>query len=125
MIDESYGLALLRYLSGRGSAAFFMATGLALWAVWVAGTAIGLLVGSTAADDLRLEILFPLLFMALLLPLLRGRPEMIAAAVAALTAVLGIELLPGSWYVIAAALAGSIAGFAYGEATRSPEEAEL
>lgn len=125
MIDESYGLAMLRYLVGRGTATFFMTTGIALWTVWVVGTAIGLLIGSAAAEDLRLEILFPLLFMALLLPLLRGRPELVAALVAAVTAVVGIEVLPGSWYVIAAALCGSLAGFVYEERTRAPERVEL
>jgi predicted branched-subunit amino acid permease len=125
MIDESYGLAILRYLSGKGTATFFMTAGIALWTVWVVGTAIGLMVGSTAAEDLRLEILFPLLFMALLLPLLRGRPELVAALVAVLTAVIGIEVLPGSWYVIAAALSGSLAGFVYEERTRTPGRAEF
>jgi 4-azaleucine resistance transporter AzlC len=117
MIDESYGLAMVRYLSGRGSAAFFMATGIALWTVWVVGTAIGLVVGAAAADDLRLEILFPLLFIALLVPLVRGRTELMTALVAAAAAVIGIEVLPGSWYIIAAALVGSVVGFVYGERT--------
>ena len=68
---------------------------------------------------------FPLLFMALLLPLLRGRPELVVALAAAVTAVVGIEVLPGSWYVIAAAVCGSLAGFVYEELTRVPERAEL
>jgi predicted branched-subunit amino acid permease len=123
MIDESYGLAMIRYMSGRGSATFFLTTGIALWAAWVGGTALGLVIGESAAGDLRLEILFPLLFLALLVPLLRGKPELIAALVAAASAVVGIEVLPGSWYVIAAALAGSVAGFVYGERTRESGEA--
>ncbi|HEX5939486.1 MAG TPA: AzlC family ABC transporter permease [Dehalococcoidia bacterium] len=125
MIDESYGLAMVRYLAGRGTATFFMTAGIALWTVWVVGTALGLLIGSAAAEDLQLEILFPLLFLALLLPLLRGRPELVAALVAAVTAVVGIEALPGSWYVIAAAFCGSLAGYVYEERTRAAPRAEL
>lgn len=123
LLDESYGLAIMRYLSGRGSAAFFLAAGIVLWACWVIGTAVGLLAGDQAGGDLKLEVLFPLLFMAILLPLLRGKSELVAALSAGVAALVGVQLLPGSWYIAIAGLIGSVIGFLFGELTAEPVEA--
>lgn len=112
LTDESYAVGIGRYLEGRGSAAFLAGCNLSLYTCWPLSAVGGILLGQVLPDPAAygLDLVFPLTFIGLLVPLLRqpaNRP--VALAAAALT-VAGALLLPGSWYVLLAGVGASTLG---------------
>jgi 4-azaleucine resistance transporter AzlC len=108
LTDEAYAMAIRRYReAGDGPHPhwFFLGTGLALWATWQVTTAAGVLVGTAVPESWSLDFALPLTFLALLLPALKGRPAIVAAAVAGTIAV-GGHRWPYATGLIAAAVAG-------------------
>lgn len=95
----------------RDRRAFFAAGGLFFLGVWIAGTLIGIATGAQIPDGLQLGFAIPLTFLALLMPTLRGRPEVTAAFASALVVVL-VAGLPYSLGVPLGAVAGVLAGLA-------------
>jgi 4-azaleucine resistance transporter AzlC len=88
-IDESYAMAARAGTPGRPDGRTLLITGACLYAVWVAGTLIGALLGPVLGDPKRLglDAAFPAGFVALLWPMLSGRHAVrcaIGGAVAAL-----------------------------------------
>lgn len=95
----------------RDRRAFFVGGGLYFLGVWILGTVIGIATGAQVPDGLQLGFAIPLTFLALLVPTLRGRPELTAALASALTVVL-VAGLPYSLGVPVGAVAGVAAGLA-------------
>ena len=114
LTDEAYGLTMREYLRGKGSAAYLLGVGISLYAIWATSTLIGVLFGSLLPDPGRigLEFIFPLSFLALLLPLLRSRIAVVVAIVAAVTA-LAVGPYTGSGVTfLCAAIGGAACGAA-------------
>jgi 4-azaleucine resistance transporter AzlC len=112
LTDEAYGLTMREYLAGRGSAAYLLGAGVSLYLMWVTATLTGVLFGSLLPDPERIgmEFIFPLSFLALLLPLLRSRVAVIVAIVAAATA-LAVEPYASSGVTfLSAAISGAALG---------------
>jgi predicted branched-subunit amino acid permease len=105
----------MRYRATGGSdASIYLGSGLALWAVWVSATVPGYLLGALIANPHRLglDLVMPAFFTAMLVPLWRGARHAISWAVAGLVALVCAHLVPGWWFIIVGALAGSlVAGF--------------
>ncbi len=98
VIDESAAMALARGRPG------FWATGVAVFACWNLGTAVGAIGGDALSDPsaFGLDAAAPAAFLALLAPRLPGRSTLaLAAAVAALVAV---PIVPAGVPVLIAAL---------------------
>lgn len=112
LTDESYAVGVGRYLEGRGSAAFQIGCNLSLYTCWPLSTAAGILLGRAIPDPAAygLDLVFPLTFIGLLVPLLRDPANRPAAAIAAALTILGALLLPGSWYVLLAGAGASALG---------------
>src|ERR1700738_4284233 len=74
-IDESYAMSVRAGAPGRPDGRTLLVTGACLYAVWVAGTLIGALLGPVLGDPKRLglDAAFPAGFVALLWPMLSGR----------------------------------------------------
>jgi 4-azaleucine resistance transporter AzlC len=88
-IDESYAMSVRAGAPGRPDGRTLLVTGACLYAMWIAGTLIGVLFGPVLGDPKRfgLDAAFPAGFVALLWPLLSGRHAVrcaIGGAVAAL-----------------------------------------
>ncbi|MDA0699731.1 MAG: AzlC family ABC transporter permease [bacterium] len=85
LTDEAFGVHVAQ---GRGRAGFLIGAGLSLYLVWNVATLAGALLASALPDPASsgIDIVFPLAFLALLIPLLRTRPAMGVAAVAAAAA---------------------------------------
>jgi branched chain amino acid efflux pump len=100
VIDESTAMALARGRRG------FWATGLAVFACWNAGTALGAIGGAALADPraLGLDAAAPAAFLALLHPRLRGRPARVLAIAAAVAALVAVPLAPAGVPVLVAAV---------------------
>jgi 4-azaleucine resistance transporter AzlC len=115
--DESYALTARRFLDGSGSPAYMLGTNLSIYLVWQSSTAVGLLLGQALPNPAAygLDLVFPLTFVGLLVPLLRERTSRRVAAAAALLSVAGALLLPGSWYILIAGIGASALTLLYRE----------
>src|SRR4051794_1743587 len=90
LTDEAYGVTIRDGLDGRGGPAFFLGASLSLYVVFNLATLAGVLVGRLLPDPQRLglDFIFPLTFLALLLPLLRNWRQGVVAASSAVAALL-------------------------------------
>ncbi|HEX6978880.1 MAG TPA: AzlC family ABC transporter permease [Alphaproteobacteria bacterium] len=110
--DPNWALATKAYESGERDAGFLVGSGIVLWIVWLAGTAIGALVGSDLGDLSRygFDVLITVYFLTILIGLWRGRDDVLPWLAAAGAAVVAADLLPPGWYVVVGGLAGGIVG---------------
>ena len=98
--------------------------GLILWVAWLAATFPGYLAGSLVSEPKRfgLDLLMPIFFSAMAVPLWKGRASLLPWCVAGAVALLTAHLVSGYSFIVVGALAGALAGAFSGEAT--PAEAE-
>jgi 4-azaleucine resistance transporter AzlC len=109
LTDEAYGVSISR---GARTFRYVLGAELSLFLVWNVSTLGGALVGGAIPDPERLgvDFVFPVAFLALLVPLLRRRVDVLVAVVAGLVAWLGSKSLPGGLPVIVAGVAGAFLG---------------
>jgi predicted branched-subunit amino acid permease len=106
VIDESTAMAHAQ-ADERARRRAFLATGLAIFACWNAGTLLGALAGGVVGDprDLGLDAIFPAVFLALLVPQVRGRDALGAALAGAAIALVLLPSAPAGVPVMVAVLA--------------------
>lgn len=115
VVDESWALTILRsrkkphirYLYG-----YFLGSGLHVYILWLIAACIGMVLGSYIVhpEALALDFAFIAIFLALLVGLWHGKQDIIPWLVAAGAALICSYFIAGSWFIVAGALAGSIAG---------------
>ena len=117
LTDEVFGAALGQLARGRRfSEPFMFGLGLAAYASWLSGTALGAWAGGGAlagwpAVEAGLGFMLPALFLALLLSIL-ARAQMPVIAVAAVATVLVTLIWSGTAGILAGMIAGAAAGLA-------------
>lgn len=118
LTDEAYVVAITRYRRANPSAApgssmhwYFLGAGLALWATWQATTLAGVLFGARVPERWGLDFALPLTFIALLVPAIRGRSDLVAAVAAGLIATLAAGA-PFKLGLVVGAVGGMAAGLA-------------
>lgn len=112
LTDEAYAITITHYnLEGsRGNQHwFFLGAGLGLWTCWQVSTALGIWLGAVIPASWELDFALPLTFIALVVPALKDRAGVAAALVGGCVALLAFSL-PYKLGIIAAALAGILAG---------------
>ncbi len=117
LTDEAYALTITHYQEGEQPAEtkqnnrhwFFLGTGLALWLTWQLSTAVGIFLGVIIPEHWPLDFTIALTFIALLIPMLKDRPGLIAALTAGILALLTLTV-PLKLGLVIAALGGIIAG---------------
>jgi 4-azaleucine resistance transporter AzlC len=118
LVDPGWLIAT-RYRAGGGSdtGVFFGSTAI-LAVAWIGSAAIGHLLGGLVADPRRfgIDLVMPVFFAAMLIPLWRGARRAIAWAVAGVVALTVQTLFGGWWFIVAGALAGSVAGGIFDDA---------
>lgn len=126
LTDEAYATAIARYRRGTAAHAhwFVFGTSIALWTTWQVATAVGVFVGAAVPDSWSLDFALPLTFIALLVPALKGRPALAAAAVAGVIATVGFRWPYGTG-LLTAILAGMAAGIAAHAVLGADEEEML
>ena len=109
MSDESYALAITEYERGRGNHRYFLGANVGIYLAWTISGPVGALLGTAIPDPSQygLDLVFPLAFLGLLTAFLKDRTSLVVALGACGLALLGADLLPGKWYVVAAGLPGS------------------
>jgi branched chain amino acid efflux pump len=112
MTDQAFAVSIVRYRDVTDPSSkrwFFTGAGLALWGAWQIATLTGALVGAQLPESLSLEFAIPLVFVALLVLTVRSRPELIAAVVGGLVALMAASAPYGLGLIIGA-LSGVAAG---------------
>jgi 4-azaleucine resistance transporter AzlC len=114
LVDESYALAISRYLRGEGSREFFLGVNVALYVAWVLSGLTGGVLGGLVMQPARwgIDLVFPLAFLGLLVPLLTRPVTGAVAAASGLVAVVAAPWLPGKGNLVLAILLGSGVGTA-------------
>jgi predicted branched-subunit amino acid permease len=107
---------MMRYRAeGGNDAAAFLGGTLVVLVAWIAATIAGYLAGALVADPraFALDLVLPIFFAAMLVPLWRGRRRALAWGIAGAVALATEYLVSGWWFIITGAIAGSVAeGFA-------------
>lgn len=109
LTDEAYGVVAA---SRERTFPFLLGAELSLFATWNLATAAGALVGAAIPDprELGVDLIFPLAFLALLVPLVRTRLDLAVALVSGGVAFALSRALPGGLPVLAGAVLASLAG---------------
>ncbi|MBS3966567.1 MAG: AzlC family ABC transporter permease [Truepera sp.] len=112
LTDQAFAFSLHYYATTsepKHKTWFYLGVAVAMWLTWMLANIMGVLLGARIPPGWSLDFAIPLTFMALLLPVVRDRPTVLAALVAAVVAVLG-HSWPLNMGLIVAALAGIAAG---------------
>ena len=116
LTDESYGLSMGHFLSRRQQPLsrlyFFLGAGLPTWLGWQLSCLAGYLAGALIPPDWPLEMAVPLVFLALLVPMLARGPKTTAALAAMVAAVAGAKL-PLNSGLLLAVFSGVVAGMVH------------
>jgi 4-azaleucine resistance transporter AzlC len=119
LTDETFGIVMN---SPRRDFAFLLGVQLSLYFAWNASTVVGSLAVGLVPDPgaLGIDLVFPLSFVALLLPSLRQRVDWLVAVIAGLSALLLSRAFPGGFAILVASVLAAAIGAAL---TRDPEAA--
>ena len=109
LTDESFGVVAARE---DHTFAFLLGAEFSVFATWNLATLGGALVGTAIPDPekLGLDLVFPLAFLALLVPLVRARVELLVAVVSGSVAYVLAEALPNGLPILVTGVAGSLLG---------------
>lgn len=110
--DSSWIIALRHRGEGGADAAVLLGSSFILWTFWVTSTALGYLFGSLIPDPRRfaLDLILPIFFVAMLVPLWRGPRKAMPWVVAGAVALVVQAFVPGFWFIVAGSLSGALAG---------------
>jgi branched chain amino acid efflux pump len=110
LTDEAFGVASAA--RDERSFPFLLGAELSLYLVWNAATTAGFLLGSAIPDPERLgvDLIFPLAFLALLVPLVHTRVELAVALCSGALAFALDRILPGGLPILLTGLGGSLLG---------------
>lgn len=112
LTDQAFASSIRRFNAKddpRGGALHFLGGGLALWAMWMITNAIGYFAGNLIPPAWSLDFAVPLCFIALVAPLLRDAPLVVAALVGGV-AVIALDGMPMKLNLIVAGVLGIAAG---------------
>jgi predicted branched-subunit amino acid permease len=112
LTDQAFAASIRRFDARddpRGGALHFLGGGLALWGMWQVTNLAGFFTGNLIPAGWSLDFAVPLCFVALVFPLLRDAPMIVAALVGGV-AVLALDGMPMKLNLIAAGVLGIVAG---------------
>ena len=112
LTDESYAVTTARFLAGDGNSAFAYGTNIGMVVPWLGGAVVGVIAGSAVPDTWRggVDLVGPLIFLILLVPLLHTGRALVVAIFAGVIALLGAAVLPGASYLLVAGIGGVVLG---------------
>ncbi len=113
--DPAYALAITRHERPEGAGTrreqlgYYFGAGTTLLIGWTLLTTVGVLLGGLLPEWLPLELAIPLTFLLLLIPMIKDRAGLLAAAVGGVVALIAHPLPFGAGLIVGA-VAGLIAG---------------
>jgi len=123
MTDQSFAFSINRFTTTGvpSKAYYYLGLSIPMWFVWMAGTILGVYLGTALPESWSLDFAVPLMFLALLMPNIKDKASLAAALVGASVAV-AAKPLPLNLGLILAALLGVSTGLII-ESKSSPEQA--
>jgi predicted branched-subunit amino acid permease len=87
-------------------------SGMALWVVWVGMTGLGYGLGALVADPRAygIDLVMPIFFASMIVPLWRGRRAAVPWVVAGLVALVTAKLVDGYLFIVVGSLSGALVG---------------
>lgn len=124
LTDEAFGVAIAR---GARTFPTLLGTELSLFVTWNLGTLVGALSAAAIPDPEKLgvDVVFPLAFLALLVPLLRTRIELTVALASGLLAWAVSRSLTGGIPILVTGVAGALLGAWLTRDSEAPAPADL
>lgn len=112
MTDAGWAITLQEMMRGRRDLGILLGTIIMQWPIWVGGTAIGALIGSSGMEPKRwgLDVLIAGVFATSVVGLYRGRSDILPGLAAVGGTVAALLWLPGNWYILVGGLAAGVAG---------------
>ena len=111
--DEAFGVTIASgNINDRVTYPFFLGAALSLFTAWNASTFAGILLSAAVPDPtaLGIDFVFPLAFLALLIPLLKRWAEVSIAALAGVSALLLTNLIDGGLTIFLVGTLGALLG---------------
>ena len=112
LADPSWIIAMRYRANGGSDAGILLGSSVLLAVAWIGASSVGYVGGTLIADPRRygIDLVMPIFFAAMLIPLWRGARPAIAWIVAGVVAVTVHQLAGGWWFIVAGAIAGSVVG---------------
>lgn len=110
LTDETYGVTIREYARGNGAPGVALGFGIGHYLTFVLSTALGIVIGGAlpVPETIDFGFVFPLIFLALLIPLLRTRAHLMAAVAAGVLTLAMNVVLPGGVTVLLVILVTSL-----------------
>lgn len=110
--DANFAYTMAARDRGEMDAGVLFGSGLVMWIMWIASTAVGALAGSLLGDVSRFgfDAVMVAYFTAVIAGQWKGRADLLPWIAAAAVAVAGTYVLPPGWHIIAGAFAGGAVG---------------
>ncbi len=123
LTDEAFGTFLA---SGVRDYRFLLGASLSLFVAWNTFTLVGALASSFVPDPVALgvDLVFPLSFLAILIPILKSRVDWLVAGASSVLALVLVPRLPSGLGILLVGVLGSLLGawLTRGEAPETPLE---
>jgi predicted branched-subunit amino acid permease len=127
LLTDASWLIAMRYHGegGRDPAAYYGAAIITALG-WIAGTVVGYFLGGFVVEPKTygLDLVLPVFFAAMLVPLWSGARRAVGWGVAGIVAVIAEQVLPGYWFIIIGAVSGALIGGLLDESQKG-DEAEV
>lgn len=112
LTDPGWLVAMRYRREGGADVGIYFGGALFFLAAWMAAVAAGYFLGAliTNPKAIGLDLVMPVFFAAMLVPIWRGQSNLVPWLTAGAVSLAFYFFVPGWWYVVAGAIAGSIAG---------------
>jgi predicted branched-subunit amino acid permease len=112
LTDPGWIVAMRYRREGGADVGIYLGGALFFLAAWMAAVSAGYFLGAliTNPKAIGLDLVMPVFFAAMLVPIWRGSSNLVPWLTAGAVSLAFYFFVPGWWYVVAGALAGSIAG---------------
>ncbi len=111
LVTDGGWLAATRYRDhGGANAWFFVGGGIVLYLVWLVSSVPGFLLAGQLSDPKKygVDLVMPAFYAAMLVPAWKGPRRAIPWVIAGIVALAVHWLVPGYWFIISGAIAGSV-----------------
>ena len=112
MTDHAFIITTREKYTGQDKSSYYLGACMLVWVVWQVSFLVGSIFGKVIPDNWSLEFSLPLVFLFFTVPLLKTKENVIAAFVAAISAIIFVPILPIQSGLIVSILCGAFAGIA-------------
>jgi predicted branched-subunit amino acid permease len=110
--DANWVIGTRYHAEGGRDLGVLVGAGLVLWVVWILFTGLGYLLGALVSDPraFGIDLVMPIFFAAMIVPLWRGKRVAVPWVVAGLVALVTAKLVDGYAFIIVGSLSGALVG---------------